>query len=219
MADYPLPDTWQNWLYNRLSPSVNKTNEAIKYYGGPHLNQALSNATGLLEYSDAGDAKALLDQGGILSEVIREGDSMGILGEIGPTAAVVAGSLIPGVSAKLGRKVKPKARSKIFDYEIETQPSGTKALHLNVTPKQAKALQELGQDFNIDFNSGNPVQMMGKERGRYRVRVFGNKAREFSQYVDEYLSEPPSVRSGESPSGMRKVMDYVNKFAYDELEP
>lgn len=86
-----------DWLYRQSAPMINRTNDAINYYAGPHLSQALGNVTslgGLL--SPAGGAQDALAGsaetsrgllGGNLSRAFQGGGEMG-LGLLGMVPAM-----------------------------------------------------------------------------------------------------------------------------------
>lgn len=77
-----------DWLYRSASPTINRTNEAVNYYAGPHLSQALGRATqlgGLLSPSGGGqDALAGSAEtssgllGGDLSRALHGSGEMGL---------------------------------------------------------------------------------------------------------------------------------------------
>lgn len=139
------------------------------------------------------------------------GDTSGLVGALALGAATSnpAGKAL-GSALKAGKKLN-KSR---FKPEIEVHPDGAKLVNMDVKPDHAKLLSELGHDFSLDKHGKgafSPVQVMGREEGRTRVRINAEELDEFLLYVDDFVGD--KGRGSKIPPGFTAAIKAFAKNA------
>jgi hypothetical protein len=152
----------------------------------------------------AGRAKANPDNVEIPDEVVSDlGDDVQtefISEDVAKDTTSVPDSVDMNVEAPLntepeGTLTKIKV-SKTFKTELEKHPDGTTLLNIDVKGGSAVELHDFGHDFGLDNNVANPIQAMGSEGGRTRIRLDSKMVAEFVDYVEMGVAEGIKLSAG-----------------------
>ena len=117
-------------------------------------------------------------------------------------------AMVDGRLTMSAAKKAERGSVSLFNREIETHPTGERLLNIDTKPAHARLLNELGHDYALDTGNPNPIQVMGSEGGRARIRLAeGND--EFLNYVEDYVGDPN--RGDKIPAGFSAAVKELNK--------